>query len=196
MRSFPATLNRTLLIIIGFVMLAGGLWLIWPWFQTTVGLRVPEGASGLLADPSADLAPGATDVLEQSWMPAALIVVGMIVLLLGLAWLGRQVPRSRRAETLRFTADPGAGTTTLDPKVLESAVSQAAAALPQVAAAKAMLRGSVGAPDLLLQVHAEPAVHLPHLTATLTEQIAADVVLCLGHPLEHFAIEYSVEKSS
>lgn len=192
MSFLPAKLNRTLLIIIGFVMLVGGLWLIWPWFQTTLGLT---GASGLLVDPEAAMAPGAPDVLEQSWMPAALIVVGMIVLLLGLAWLGRQIPRSRRAETLRFTADPGEGSTTMDPKVLESAVSEAAAALPQVAAAKAMLRGSAGAPDLLLQVHAEPAANLPELTATLTEQIAADVVLCLGNPLEHLAIEYSVEKA-
>lgn len=196
MRSLPGTLNRTLLIIIGFVLLLGGLWLLWPWLKTTLDLSAPSGVSGILADPAAAMAPGAAGVLEQSWLPAAMIVVGMIVLLLGLAWLGRQIPRSGRAETLRFTSDPGAGSTTMDPKVLESAVAQAAAALPQVAAAKALLRGSVGAPDLLLQVHAEPATHLPGLTKTLTEQIAADVALCLGHPLEHLAIEYSVEKAS
>lgn len=196
MRTYPTALNRTLLIIIGCVLLVGGLWIVWPWLAATTGWSTPSGASGLLAQPGASVAPGATGLLEQQWLPATLIAVGAIILLLGLAWLGRQVPRTQRAETLRFTADPGAGSTTLDPKVLESAAANAAVALPQVAAAKAVLRGSAEAPDLMLHVHTEPSTSLPELTATLTAGVAADVVQCLGRPLQHLAIEYSVAKSS
>ncbi|MFB0835980.1 Asp23/Gls24 family envelope stress response protein [Arthrobacter halodurans] len=194
MRTFPAALNRTLLIAMGLVLLAGGLWAVWPWAQATAGWTTPAGATGLVADPEAGVAPGAAGALEQPWLPAAVIGAGVVLVFLGLAWLGRQVPRTGRAGPLRFTEDPGAGSTTMEPKVLEAAASDAAAALPGVDAARAVLRGSIGAPVLVLHVHAEPNTRLADLTEKLTAGVASDVVRCLGTPLRHLAIEYSVAK--
>lgn len=196
MRKYPAVLNRTALLVIGVVLVFGGLWALWPWAGRTMGWTTPEWAAGLTADAETAIAPGATDALEQPWLPAAAIAAGAILLLLGVGWLLRQLPRTGRAGTLRFTEDTSTGTTTMEPRVLEAAAADAAGALPQVRSAHAVLRGSAGAPDLLLYVEAEPSANLGELTRTLEAGVAADVALSLGRPLEHLAIEYSVARDA
>lgn len=196
MRTFPAALNRTLLLLLGLALLIGGAWCLWPWAGETLNLATPAWAATVAPAPGAVIAPGATEALELAWMPAAVIAAGVVLVLLGLLWLLRQIPRSGRAGTLRFSGNPAAGTTRMDPKVLESAVADAAEALPRVASARAVLRGSAGSPDLLLHVEADPGADLGELTAALAANVTDDVALCLGTPLEHLAIHYSVARKT
>ncbi|RZU63259.1 hypothetical protein [Zhihengliuella halotolerans] len=196
MRTFPAGLNRTVLFVVGLMLLIGGLWALWPWLGRTVEVATPSWAGGITADPEARIAEGAPDLLELAWSPAVVIGLGIVLAVLGIAWLLRQLPRSGRAGTLRFTDDPAAGATTMDPKVLESAVADAAEALPRVSSARAVLRGSAGAPNLLLHIEADPAARLGELTEALETGVAADAARSLGRPLEHLAIHYSVARNA
>ncbi|MCO1337816.1 hypothetical protein BJH93_02760 [Kocuria polaris] len=183
-----------MLFVLGLALLVGGLWALWPWVGRTLDVTTPSWAAGITADPEATIAAAAPDLLELAWSPAVVMGMGIVLVALGIAWLLRQIPRSGRAGTLRFTDNPASGATTMDPKVLESAVAAAAEALPRVSSARAVLRGSAGAPNLLLHVEADPAAHLGDLTRALEEGVGADAALSLGRPLEHLAIHYAVAR--
>ena len=66
--------DRTVIIVVGLVLLVGGLALGWWW-------------SGYSPFPSTLRTTGARDLIAMSWWGAASALVGLLLILLGLRWL-------------------------------------------------------------------------------------------------------------
>ncbi|WP_129656679.1 alkaline shock response membrane anchor protein AmaP [Rothia halotolerans] len=189
MRILAGGLNRAWLTVIGLVLLVLGVgWLL--------------AASGLLASlhPALDqeAAPmrGASGVLDQPWMPAAMIVVAALLILAGLSWLVRQIPRKRQAPTLRFHEDARQGVTLMEAPVFSDAVAHDVEELEHVTAARALLRGSRSEPELVLRVAVNERADAQEVVDAISERILPRAVEALGVPFTDVGIEIVVTRQS
>lgn len=157
-----ARLNRLGLTVLGLVLLAaGGLAL-----ARSLG-AFGEGAAG---DPV--LAPGVRDfAADQGWFWPVLGAAGVVLALLGLAWLLAQ-GRSERLHGLTMEAGgPDEGATRLPAKVVAAAVERDVNGLPGVDKATARLLGGRDHPRLLLNVAYSSHADLASLRRHLTEEV-------------------------
>ncbi|EOD59783.1 alkaline shock response membrane anchor protein AmaP [Amycolatopsis vancoresmycina] len=161
----PAALNRTLLALIGLVLLAAG------------GFAVATHFGELrLLDPSAPLVPGTAP--PPTWV-FYLVIAGAVGLgLLCLRWLAAQAFRRPKATTWRTTGDAGA--TVLGSATAAAPVAADVETYPGVLAASAWLSGPRDAPALDLVVttgrDADPAA--------LRQRVAEHAVPRLRQALE------------
>lgn len=150
----PAGLNRSLLTLIGLLLVLAGL---------AVGVL----GLGLLANRTPVAVPSPGDpLLPQnlslaSWVPYVVIVVAVLVGLGCLRWLVAQTNRRPVAQTWRLPTEAGQGRTEVDSDVAAAAFVAEVETYPGVARAAAYITGS----------HAQPAVHL---TLTTTDQAPVD----------------------
>ncbi|MPY12006.1 hypothetical protein [Arthrobacter bussei] len=148
MRQSPAALNRSWLAIIGVLLLLGAAALV----VATAGLLdtvIPGAAAPENGAPLLDVDPAATAAAPAVLGGAA--GVGVLLALLGLAWLAAQVPRRRRTRTYRLHGAEDNGLVTINPTVLEGALNADIERLPGVEKSRSVLRGSSTAPDVTIR---------------------------------------------
>lgn len=193
MRQSAVRLNRAWLAVLGLLLLLAGLAVL----VVATGLLAPLAAAlglGLHAPVAAStvLGAGAAGVFGLTWVVVLVALVGVILALLGLAWLIAQVPRSNAAATFRLHDTAATGMTRCAPSVLSDAVAAQVEALPGVQDADAVLRGSVQDPDLTLRVTVDDRTSIPELLGRLQDQVAGDVGDALDTRLRRLGVQVEV----
>ncbi|WP_410599829.1 alkaline shock response membrane anchor protein AmaP [Amycolatopsis sp. lyj-90] len=170
----PARLNRTLLVLTGLVLLAGGVFAVGTHFG-----RIP------LLQPGTTLVPGTATPPGWAWYAVAggAVVVG----LLALRWLVAQPVRKPKTHTWRFEQDEGrtslAASTAVEPFAAEVAT------YPGVHAAHATLGGTQDAPVLAVVLSAEQDGDL----AAIRERIAEEGLPRLRQALDLGELPVTIE---
>jgi hypothetical protein len=147
MRHSPARLNRFWLAVIGLVLLVGAAVLV----TATAGLLgtvVPGAPTPSIGSPVVALDPAAA---AAPALQGGLVAGGILLAVLGLAWLLAQVPRRRRTRTYRLQAAEDNGLVSLDPALLEGALDKDIEQLPDVRKSRSVLRGSAAEPDITIR---------------------------------------------
>ncbi|HEY5821282.1 MAG TPA: hypothetical protein VIT20_04870 [Propionibacteriaceae bacterium] len=194
MRQTAARLNRAWLTVIGVVLLLAGLavvligtGLLQP-ASRAVGLELTKPA------PSNRLFGSATaSAFSLTWVVVVTAVVGVVLGLLGLAWLIAQIPRANQAKPFRLHDEADTGLTRCAPSVLTDAVEAQIKALPGVQAASAVLRGTAQRPDLTIKVTASDRTNVPALLETLQNQVAVDFGQALDTQLQRLGIQVEID---
>ena len=194
MRQTAAALNRTWLIIIGFVLTVVGLaglvvstGLLAP-LATAVGIQLDAPAS------DAKVLPGGTgSAFNLMWVVILIAVIGVVIGLLGLLWLAAQVPRTNQAKPFRLHDDAEHGLTRCAPSVLTDAVEAQVEAIPGVQSASAVLRGTAQSPDLTLKVTAGERTDIPALLRTLDSTVARDLGASLDTQVRRLGVQVEID---
>lgn len=183
----PAGLNRTLLTLIGLVLVLGGAYVA----TRSLGL-IPSIGPLPAQDATAPLVPAGPTV--QPWVPYVVIAVAAVIGVLCLLWLVAQTGRRReRSQTWRLGGDPGRGTTLMDTDAAAAAFSEDVESYPGVQRASAAITGARAQPNLHLtittgsdtgitalrtRIHTEA---LPRLRAALElDDLPAEILIRLG----------------
>lgn len=148
MRQLAGRLNRVWLAVTGVVLFLVGV----------AGLLATTGALGQLltaagarisgpvaGTPILGQDPGR--LLGQTLAAVVVAVIGVILGLLGLAWLLAQIPRANAAREFRLHDDAITGLTVCDPRILAAAVEDDISACAGVNDASAVLRGTARPPN-------------------------------------------------
>ncbi|MFJ1766103.1 alkaline shock response membrane anchor protein AmaP [Amycolatopsis sp. NPDC088138] len=136
----PAALNRTLLALIGLVLLAAG----------GFALATHFGRLHVL-DPASALVPGST--APPTWVFYVAIAVAVVLGLLCLRWLAAQA--FRRPKTVAWRAEEADGATELDSATAAAPVAADVEGYDGVRSASAWLTGPRDLPELFLIVTTE-----------------------------------------
>ncbi|AIG75254.1 Conserved putative membrane protein [Amycolatopsis japonica] len=151
----PARLNRTLLVLTGLVLIAGGGFAVGTHFG-----RIP------VLDPGTTLVPGTA--MPPAWVWYAVAGGAVLLGLLALRWLIAQPVRKPKSHTWRFEQDTGrtalAASTAVDPFTAEVATYSG------VHAAHATLGGTQDAPVLAVVLSAEQDGDLAAIRERITEE--------------------------
>ena len=193
MHQTAARLNRACLTVIGLLLLLTGVAVI----VIGAGLLQPVARAlglGLNRPAPGDRLFGAATAaaLDHAWVALVLAVVGVVLALLGLAWLLAQIPRTNEAKPFRLHDSAADGLTRCAPDVLTDAVEAQIEALPDVTDASAVLRGTVAQPDLTVKVTASDRADIPQLLDTLQNQVADDVGGALDTRLRRLGVQVEV----
>lgn len=169
----PARLNRTLLVLIGLVLLLAGL----------LGLVFGTGLlRGVLPDPSAPLLPATVDT--PGWLPWVVIVVAVLVGLLALRWLLAQARRRPRTSTWTLPSSPvddrDAGVTRMHSDRVADALAADVEDYDGVRGAAALLVGGRSRPQVQLEVTADAGADLAALRSRITEHALPRLRTALG----------------
>jgi hypothetical protein len=138
----PARLNRTLLTLFGFVLLAAGAFTVLTHFGKLTVLK-----------PDSTLVPGTGN--PPTW---ALYVTAAVAIILGLflvRWLVAQLTRKPKTHTWRFESTPDTGRTELAASIAIAPFVDEVKTYAGVHAAHATLAGTHDAPAVALVVSAE-----------------------------------------
>lgn len=193
MRQTAARLNRAWLTILGVLLLLAGLAVL----LIGTGLLAPAArAAGLgLSRPTpANHLFGAagTAAFALTWVVLVTAVGGVVVGLLGLAWLIAQIPRTNQAKPFRLHDDAQTGLTRCESSVLSDAVEEQLKALPGVQNASAVLRGTSTAPDLTVKVTASDRTDLSRLLSSIQNDVAGDLAGALDTKLRRLGVQLEV----
>lgn len=190
MRQRSGLLNRALLAVIGLVVLLAGIvaalialgLLARIITAIGIGLGVPVTSSKVLG-------PGVGAFFDQ---PVAVGLLGVILGVIGLAWLMAQIPRTNAAKPFRLQDDAARGVTICRADVLTDAVEADAERLLGVADASAVLRGTARQPELTLKVTVNDRTDIQRLLHSLQAETAARLVSAMETPLKHLAVQVDV----
>lgn len=170
------TTNRSLLALVGLILLGGGLLVLFAGFDLYRRLDVAPPAAWPLTGPD-DVLLGSADRLRWSdqgwwWWPA--VIAGLtLAIVLALLWLLAQLSR-QRPSSVHLGGTPSPDGVELRGRALSDAVADEARALPGVGRANAHMTGRPAHPRL-------------DVALTLTDHGAPDPVLqalCRG-PVAH-----------
>ncbi|MEV6621014.1 alkaline shock response membrane anchor protein AmaP [Amycolatopsis sp. NPDC051106] len=172
----PARLNRTVLALLGLLLLAAG------------GFAVATHFGRLdVLDPATTLVPGTAVPPAWAWYVTAAVAV--LLGLLALRWILAQLTRRPPTRTWRFDTDPDRGRTELAADTAVVPFTEELRAHPGVHQARATLAGTREAPTLALVVtlahDADPQ--------ELREHLAAETLPRLHQALDLEALPVSVE---
>ncbi|UGT41671.1 alkaline shock response membrane anchor protein AmaP [Nocardia yamanashiensis] len=172
----PARLNRTLLAVLGLLLLAAGGY-------------VMAAQRGWLSwvDRSAALTPG--DAPPPRWVFYATITAAVVLGLLCLRWLSAQLFRLPSAVEWQLADENSAGSTVLSSKTAAAAVAADIESFDRVDSAAAWLSGPGRAPELHLIVTVEPDADLTELR----RRILGEAVPRLREALEVGVIPVTME---
>ena len=193
MRQRSGLLNRALLAVIGLVVLLAGIvaalialgLLARIITAIGIGLAVPVTSSKVLGS-------GVGAFFDQ---PVAVGLLGVILGVIGLAWLMAQIPRTNAAKPFRLQDDAARGVTICRADVLTDAVEADAERLLGVADASAVLRGTARQPELTLKVTVNDRTDIQRLLHSLQAETAARLVSAMETPLKHLAVQVHVTTS-
>lgn len=196
MRQTASRLNRTWLTILGVLLVllgAAGLLLATgqaaPLLQRTpLGWTPPDPGRRIAGD-------AASAALDLTWVVVVAAVAGVVLGLLGLAWLVAQIPRKHEAKPFRLHDDAETGLTRVDPGVVTDAVEAQAKSLPGVNGASAVLRGSVERPELTLRVTVDDRTPVPEVLERLHREVAGDLAGALDTRLHRLAVQVEVSSA-
>ncbi len=186
MRQTAGTLNRTLLAILGILVLAAGLALLLQasGILPTLANTPPAGRKVV----SGDLHPFFT----QPSAVSVLLVIGVLIGVLALVWIIAQIPRKNPADAYRLDDDGAQGRTICDPSVLATAVENQVNTLPGVVGSSAMLRGTAEEPDLTLKVTVNDRADVRELLRHLESSTLPDLSAALEAPLQRRRLQIDV----
>ncbi len=195
MRQTAAGLNRSWLLVLGLVLLlagsaglaigAGLLQSIGP----NLGLRLDQPDPTTLV-----IAGNAAALFDAPLMVLAVGVVAVGLLLLGVAWLIAQVPRSNAARPFRLHDDPETGLTTCSAEVLADAAAKDIERLPDVLKASAVLRGTSAEPELTVRVVASDRADLPRLIESIQHPVADNLGTAMDARLQRLAVQIEIDR--
>ncbi|MBT2549110.1 hypothetical protein [Arthrobacter sp. ISL-65] len=187
MRQHAGALNRTWLVILGILTLAGGVLIL-------------LAASGTLHAMSPAMAPAESPVLtgdlHTAFGPASVtaivLVAGVLLGALGLLWILAQIPRKNPADRYRLHQDPASGTTLCEASVLGSAVENQINTLPGVVGSSALLRGTAREPDLTMKVTVNNRADIQDILHSINARVIPDLSTALETPLRRTGIQLEV----
>lgn len=193
MRQAAARLNRAWLTVIGIVLLSAGLLVV------SIGTGLLAPAASMVGLRSAQPVPSnrlfgaaTTSAFALTWVAVLTAVAGLVLALLGLAWLIAQIPRSNEAKPFRLHDDAETGLTRCAPSVLTAAIEAQVKTLPGVQDASAVLRGTAQQPELTMKVTASDKTDLPQLLATLQDRVAADLGSALDTQVRRLGVQLEI----
>jgi hypothetical protein len=177
----PAAVNRTLLALIGLVLLAAGALTL----GTAYGVLHRLPASRTLIPDNVRLA---------SWVPYVVVIAAIVLGLLCLWWLAAQGRRRPKTGTWRLADDPEQGVTVLSAATAVDPLTADIDEYPGVRATGAWLSGASTQPRLLLRVRTEPETNLTELR----QEIATHALprLCQALDLDHLATTIHFEPTA
>ncbi|MDA4829671.1 MULTISPECIES: hypothetical protein [Actinomycetes] len=191
MRTVSASRNRTVLLLLGLLLLIGGVLL---------GL-VATGTAATI--PGLDRwAPDSTATLGSLLGPAGqyLLIIGItttvIAAIFALWWLLHQIPTKAPTTSYRLSEDADHGTVTLEPPVLARAVEDQLQALPGITGAHAELAGSARHPQLLATLTLAPRTDVQRVLGQVYTTVIADLEACLETGLDHVGLEIDATRES
>lgn len=191
----PGVGNRVALSLWALVLLGAASWVLVPAVANLLDAKLPTGAEGTwLAQPSRRILDVPGSIAAEPWFAAAVIGLGVLLLLLAVAWLIRQLPRSTRAGTLKLSHDVVAGVTQMEPNVLERALKQMAEDDPAVHSAQVTLQGSASSPALTVHLTTEPWAQLPELATAVSDRLREAVRISLREELRSLTLDFSVAR--
>ncbi|MDQ3885741.1 MAG: alkaline shock response membrane anchor protein AmaP [Actinomycetota bacterium] len=138
----PARLNRTVLAILGVLVLAAGAFV----------LLIGTGILRRLVPISADAPLIARNVSPQPWVPWAVTAAAIIVVLLSLRWLVAQAIRQPPSSDWQLAPDTSTGTTYINSDAAAEPLGEEIADYSDVHSATARLTGARQHPHLYLRV--------------------------------------------
>ncbi|MFD2468692.1 alkaline shock response membrane anchor protein AmaP [Amycolatopsis silviterrae] len=153
----PAALNRVLLAVIGFVLLAAG------GFGLATHFRVLR-----VIDPESPLVPGTGE--PPAWVFYVIAAAAIAVGLLALRWLLAQLAHRPRTGVWRFETDPAYGRTELHADDAVAPFTEELRGYPGVHKASASLAGTREQPSLALIVTCEQDADLGEVRRRITEE--------------------------
>ena len=191
MRTVSASRNRTVLLLLGLLLLIGGVLL---------GL-VATGTAATI--PGLDRwAPDSTATLGSLLGPAGqyLLIIGItttvIAAIFALWWLLHQIPTKAPTTPYRRSEDADHGTVTLEPPVLARAVEDQLQALPGITGAHAELAGSARHPQLLATLTLAPRTDVQRVLGQVYTTVIADLEASLETGLDHVGLEIDATRES
>lgn len=184
MRQYAGTLNRGWLAFLGALGLLGGLYAI----LASVGV-LPGPELGSKVD--ADLVSSFVDRTE---VVVGIVVLGVIIGVLALAWLTAQVPRANLARPIRFHDDATRGLTLCDPGVVTDAVEDDVKSLPSVTSADAVLRGTAAAPELTVRIGVDDRADMEALMHEFRTQVVGNFTTVMGTSPSRLGVRLDVER--
>jgi hypothetical protein len=193
MRQFASGLNRTWLALIGVVMLVAGL--VGTAISTGLLSRLIGGSAASPAGPRPDdptMGSSVSDFFTNPTAVAGVTFLGVVLAVLGLAWLLAQIPRTNAASPLRLHDDASHGLTTIGPAVLTDAVSEDLRTLPGVTDSDAVLRGTANEPELTLRLTANDRTDIKALLTSVQDVAVANLETAMGQPLTRLAVQVDV----
>jgi hypothetical protein len=196
MRQRSGLLNRAWLAVIGLLVLLAGivaaliaLGLLARIF-TAIGIRL-----GVPVMSSKVLGSGVGAFFDRPVVVVAVGLLGVILGVIGLAWLIAQIPRTNAAKPFRLQDDAARGLTICRADVLTDAVEADAERLLGVVDASAVLRGTARQPELTLKVTVNDRTDVQRLLHSLQAETAARLVSVIETPLKHLAVQVDVTTS-
>ncbi|MBD8019761.1 Asp23/Gls24 family envelope stress response protein [Brevibacterium gallinarum] len=188
MKKLNGAANRLWLAVIGIALVvAGALWIL-----TGSGL----GTRWFSAWPAADSSAADLDVpVSATQLPALAAAVGIGLAAIGLWWLVRQFPQSRAAKPLRMQEDARTGMTFVPSQAVADAVALDVEQLNGVDNATAVLRGSLSAPQLALQIDADERADFDELFADVRRDIIRRCAETIGAKLASCDVEINIVRS-
>lgn len=167
----PGRLNRTLLALLGLLLLATG----------AATLAAGLGLVGVLA-PESPVLPGPlrTYLIEQPWVPYAVAAVGILVALLGVRWLLAQLPRRASTGRFRIQDENGRGVTHVDADIVADALEADIQAYSGVSSARADITGSRLRPDVSITLVVDPGTDIKALQDRLRDHAEERMSRALG----------------
>lgn len=187
MSNRAAGVNRFWLCVLGLIMIVAGAlgvaigagWIAW----IPVPVELPAPTAPILTDPGADQV-----------VMMILIAAGLLIMLAGLAWLVRQLPRSGSVKPFRLHDDPADGITTVDPAVIGEAVRGQLESFRGIAAAAVRLRGSVRHPELTIKITADEQADVAELVDRIRTQAVADLEQALDATVTRLAVQVEIDR--
>lgn len=191
MRTVSGLRNRTLLLLLGLLLLVGGILLglvataaaaTVPWMNQWA--PSPSTSLGSLLEPA------------NQYLLAIGIAVTVIAGLFALWWLAHQIPAKDRTSPYRLADDDDHGTVTVAPGVLAQAVEDQLEALPGVSRAHAELAGSARHPELVATITLAPHTSVEWLLGQVYGTVIADLETSLETRLEHVGLALDATRDS
>ena len=194
MRTVSGSRNRTILLILGIVLLLAGVLL--GALASGLAAQIPgvsswapesSAALGSLLGPLSQylLVLGIAGAVDRSLSP-----------IIGLWWLLAQIPRKDRTSPYRLQDDADHGIMTVDPKVLAQAVEDQLQALPGVTRAHADLAGSAHHPELTAKLTLAARTSVDRVLGEVYGTVVTDLETALETRLEHVGLQLDVARES
>lgn len=180
MRSVSGPRNRLAIVVAGVLALLAAAWIGAAGLGLTA--RWPRAEAVL---PHGDSTPASLAAAHEAWLLPVAVAAGVLAALLGLWLLLAQIPSRTSTPALRLRDEDGEGALlgTLDPAVLERALSDHAEEVSGVLDASVRISGAASAPWVQASVTISEDAETAWAVEAVRELLADDVRTVLGSPV-------------